>query len=93
MNRTTCTPAESVKFVVEENGGMLLDMNSGHFYGLNPTAARIWQELVASADPEQVAETLVAETGADLDTVRADVDRLVWELSGRGLLRVERNRS
>ncbi|WP_017569010.1 PqqD family protein [Nocardiopsis halotolerans] len=93
MNRTTCTPSESVKFVVEENGGMLLDMDSGHFYGLNPTAARIWKELAAGADPSQVAETLAAETGADLDTVRADVGRLVRELSERGLLRVEGDHS
>ena len=88
MNTTIYAPSETVKFVIEENdGGMLLDLYSGHFFGLNPTAARIWTGLAVGTSPAEIAEVLAAETGADLDTVGADVDRLVADLTDQGLIR------
>lgn len=94
MNRTVYTPAKSVKFVIEENdGGMLLDLKTGSFFGLNPTAALIWEELIAGTTPVEIAEALATETGTGLDTVSADVDRLVFDLADRGLISREREAS
>lgn len=85
-------PSENVKFVVEENGGMLLDLNTGTFFGLSPTAARIWEAITSGTAPEEVADELAAETGADRGAVSADVGRLVHELSERGLIHPEGER-
>lgn len=88
MNKATYTPSETVRFVVEENdGGMLLDLETGNFFGLNPTAASIWARIVDGTTPTEIARDLATETGADLDTINADVTRLVADLADRELIR------
>lgn len=89
MNMVAYIPSESVKFVLQQDGGMLLDLSNGHFYGLNPTSALLWNALIGGTDPEELTENLSAETGAEPQIVKADVTRLVQELCERGLLRPE----
>ncbi|WP_433701334.1 PqqD family protein [Nocardiopsis sp. CA-288880] len=86
---TTYIPGEAVKFVVQEDGAMLLDLATGKFYGLNPTGAGLWKSLIGGNDPEELAENLAAETDTAPEIVKADVNRLVQDLSERGLIRPE----
>ena len=64
----------------------LLNLNSGTYFELNPTAARVWTLVQADTDTEQIIETIIDEFNAEPDVVRGDVERLVKDLKDRGLI-------
>lgn len=65
---------------------VLLDFQSGMYYGLDPVGARIWQLLAAQHSLGDVVETILGEYDVAREDVERDIDRLVEELERRGLL-------
>ena len=65
---------------------VILDLNSGTYFGLDPVGARIWQGLTEGLSLPEVCASVVEEFEVTLETVQTDVQRLVEELMGRGLL-------
>lgn len=59
----------------------LLSTRSWAYFGLNATACTAWTALVAGQSGSEVARSLAATCGVPLETVRADVDRLVSTLA------------
>lgn len=74
---------------VLDGEAVLLDLTSGKYFALNATATRMWQLLSEDGDPDTVVRALLAEVDTDEPTLRADLERLVADLVGRGIL-VER---
>lgn len=64
----------------------LLSTRSWQYFGLNATAAWIWDRLAEGHAPRTIAERLAADTGASVETVRADVGQLIARLRHRGFL-------
>lgn len=65
---------------------VLLNLRTGVYWGLNPTGAVIWDELVRHGDPARAVATLhdnFEGTGAE---IRSMVQHLLEELSREGLL-------
>lgn len=66
---------------------VLLHMDSGRYYGLDEVGARFW-ELMTESDgsPEATISSLLAEFEVDEATLRADLQRLLLELTDANLL-------
>lgn len=66
---------------------VLLHIDSGRYYGLDDVGARFWQ-LMAERDgsPEATISSLLAEFEVDEATLRADLQRLLLELTDANLL-------
>jgi hypothetical protein len=60
---TRLKPARDVRFAGTDDGAMLLDLSTGKFFGLNPTAALIWRRMAEGEAPEEIATGLSGELG------------------------------
>ena len=65
---------------------VLLNLQSGVYYGLDAVGSRVWQLLMESRGIDDVCATLLAEYDVSADMLRADIERLVGELTDKGLV-------
>ena len=65
---------------------VLLNLQSGVYYGLDAVGSRVWQLLMDSRGIDDVCTTLLDEYDVSADTLRADIERLVGELTDKGLV-------
>lgn len=65
---------------------VLLDINSGRYFGLPAVGARAWQCAAQSGDSEQVFDVLLQEYKVDADTLRHDLDAFFEALLAAGLM-------
>ncbi|MEV6818346.1 PqqD family peptide modification chaperone [Nocardiopsis dassonvillei] len=79
-------PAPDVRSAGTDDGAMLLDLSTGKFYGLNPTAAIVWRHIADGAAPEAVAEQLSGELGVARERLLSDVRSLMAVLHRHGVL-------
>jgi hypothetical protein len=68
---------------------VLLNLASGHYHGLNPTAGYMLDLLEATGNAAAAAEQVARECDVPLETVREDLAELCAQLAGRGLISVE----
>ena len=67
---------------------VLMDLESGLYFGLDEVGARIWQLLDKEAqDIAAICDAIVAEYDASRDVVEADTMALMSDLLERGLIR------
>ncbi|WP_306368995.1 PqqD family peptide modification chaperone [Nocardiopsis sp. CC223A] len=78
--------APGVHFTGTDDGAVLLDLASGRFLALNPTAAVVWRGLTSGSTIEEVAGELAATWGVDKERSLDDVLRLTTDLRERGVL-------
>ncbi len=77
-----------VVYEVLEGEIVVVNLDSGHYYILDGTAAAIWRQLVAGATAAEAAQALGARFPAEGETIRQAVGRFVEELTAEGLLAV-----
>lgn len=65
---------------------VILDLESGTYYGLDLVGARIWELLETGSTFREVCETLVAEFDASIETIRHDAAKLLDTLCERKLI-------
>ena len=65
---------------------VILDLNNGTYFGLEPVGTRIWQLLTEGQSLANISSAMVEEFDVTLDVVQADTQRLVNDLLSRGLL-------
>ena len=65
---------------------VLLNLQSGVYYGLDAVGSRVWQLLMESRGIDEVCATLLDEYEVSADTLRGDVERLIGELTDKGLV-------
>lgn len=65
---------------------VILDLNTGTYFGLDPVGARIWQWLTEGLSLAEVCSSVVDEFDVTPNVVQEDVQRLVKELLSRGLV-------
>ena len=75
-----------------ELGGeaVLLDTDSGTYYGLNAVGTAIWRLLQQPRSIRQLCELVAAEFAVGPDECKPDVLKFVGVLHQHGLLRVHR---
>lgn len=66
----------------------VLGLKTGHYYGLDAVASRIWSLVEKPRSVRSVRDTLVSEFAVDEKTCQSDVLRFLRELEDAGLLQV-----
>ena len=68
------------------DGALLLDIERGRIFALNPTASRIVELLKPGADEKQIAQQLVRECAIDLKTAQTDAVEFLTLLRQQALV-------
>jgi Coenzyme PQQ synthesis protein D (PqqD) len=68
---------------------VVLNLESGRYHGLNPTAGRMLELIGELGDLDVVAERIADETGTPATRVANDLRQLCSSLEERGLIEVE----
>jgi hypothetical protein len=68
---------------------VVLNLNTGKYHGLNPTAGRMLEALERAASVREAAETLAAGYEQDVSTVERDLCELCDALLERGLIETD----
>lgn len=65
---------------------VLLDLESGCYFSLNTVGAFVWQQLERGETPAVIAERIAAEYEVSAAQAAADLDALLTDLVGHGLV-------
>ena len=78
--------------MVREVGGesVILDLESGRYFGLNSMGARMVALLSTSDSIQAAHESLLREYDVDSERLRQDLDNLIQQLLEHGLIEVNR---
>jgi Coenzyme PQQ synthesis protein D (PqqD) len=87
MSRVEVSPSVIYRDVSGEI--VLLNLQSGVYYGLDPVGSRMWHLLMERRPLDDVCAVMVEEYDVPADVLRADLSRLVDELSSKGLVTVQ----
>jgi hypothetical protein len=78
---------DGVSIADTDYGVALLDEDSGQYWNLNPTGALALRTLLGGGTTAQVVQELTEQYAVDLETASKDVDDLLGELHGAGLVK------
>jgi hypothetical protein len=68
---------------------VILNVESGHYFGLDAVGSRMWSALSQAESIEQACKVLLAEFDVEEQKLRSDLGRLIGELLDHGLLKIE----
>ena len=68
--------------------GVILDLNSSSYFGLDEVGTRIWQLLGEQSPLESVVEQLLAEYEVERGRLESDIADLLGDLAEAGLVRI-----
>ena len=68
---------------------VLLDLESENYFGLDEVGTRIWQLMKETNDLQAIYQTLLAEYDVSEERLQQDLDTLLGEISGLGLVTLE----
>ena len=84
----TPVPQDDVVFTdLDGVEGVLVDLDTKHYFQLNATASLIWRGLARGLDAGRIAAELAAEYDVALEHARRSVDAAIRELLAHGLVR------
>ena len=78
---------EDVVSEVADGEVVLLHLKRGAYYALDPVGSRFWTLLQAGADLEGARTSLLSEFDVSPDELARDLERLLQDLLGHGLVR------
>jgi hypothetical protein len=67
---------------------VILNVETGVYFGLDGSGGQIWRELVEHGSLEKTLESLKQQFNAEPDELRRDLDDLVEQLVQKGLVRL-----
>ena len=82
--RYTVKPDVVARTVADEM--ILLDLETGTYFTLNPVGAAIWKHIENGDDRAAAIAAVVEQFEVDLETAAADFDEYVEALTAEGLL-------
>ena len=68
---------------------VLLDLDSENYFGLDEVGTRIWQLIKETSDLQVIYNTLLEEYEVEEQRLQTDLDALLGEISGLGLVTLE----
>ena len=80
------TPRQDVLSRVLDGEAVLLDLESGTYFGLNDVGTRVWQLIVAGSSVGEIKSALIDEFDVSADRLSRDLDELLLGLEKRGLV-------
>jgi hypothetical protein len=67
---------------------VILDVVSNQYFGLSGAGSTMWRLLAEHRSVDEAVAQLQAEYDADAAKIRADLETLINDLEGRGLLKI-----
>lgn len=89
MRGARITLPPSVVYRAFPSETVVLNLSTGKYHGLNPTAGRMLEVLEQVGDIRAAVPRLASEYGRASEEVEADLRRLCVELADRGLIEVD----
>ena len=86
----TVTPRQAVMFQQLQEEAVLLNLDSGLYFGLDPIGTRIWNLLAQGQSLPQIVSTIMAEYEVDIEQCTSDLLKLLGDLEAQGLVAVTR---
>ena len=83
--RRAVAPSDILMREIEEES-VLLNLNTGRYFGLDAVGTRMWTLLTAAPSVDAACTELLAEYDAPPETLRRDVAALIAQLVEHGLL-------
>jgi hypothetical protein len=80
------TVSKDVVFRDLSGEAVLLNLATGTYFGLNEVGARMWNLLLEHGSTEKVIERMQDEYEVDQERIRLDLQGLVENLRGKGLV-------
>src|SRR5580698_10983695 len=84
---TDFTIAPGVREAASEDGAVLLDVEQGICFSLNPVGLRIWELLKKRCSLDQIADALGREFSVPRSQILSDASEFVEALEARHLIR------
>lgn len=81
--------AENQTSAEVDGESVILDLEEGIYYGLNPVGARIWTEIQEPTPVNEITAAITAEYDVDADQCHEDVISLLQDLEENGLIEIE----
>jgi len=81
--------SKEVIFQDLEGEAVLLNMQSGIFFGLNPVAKRMWELLSELGQAEKVLTQMLQEYEASEEQLRQDLIDFIEKLKSKGLVEIQ----
>lgn len=79
-------PSSSVREIHNQDGAVLLDIQQGLCFNINPIGSKIWHMMKQQQSLDQIIDALAAEFNVPKEQVRGDVIEFATLLSQMGLL-------
>lgn len=79
-------PSPSVREIETADGAVLLDIQQGLCFSVNPVGARIWHLVKQQQSLDQIVDTLAVEFNVPKGQIRDDVVEFASVLNQKGLL-------
>lgn len=79
-------PSAGVRNVNTQDGAVLLDIDQGLCFSMNPVAARIWEMLKMNHSVDFIVDTLANDFSVPRDQVLEDVRAFLCQLQNQHLL-------
>jgi hypothetical protein len=83
-DRVSVAPDVLFRLLGEE--GVLLNLNSALYLGLNPVGTRMWNALGSARSIQSAYDELLEEYEVGPAELRADLEEFIDELLGQGLI-------
>jgi hypothetical protein len=85
--RHSITVAPDIVFREVDGEAVILNLDSGLYFGLDQVGTRIWQLIQEHGSLQKVFETMCHEFDVGSDTLERDLLGLMDELCAKGLVR------
>jgi hypothetical protein len=86
LDPTTIAPAPEVLFRELSGEGVLLNLKSGRYFGLDAVGTRIWQMLLEGCSLDATVSQLLQEYDVSREKLLTDVSSFVAALETHGLV-------
>jgi len=67
---------------------VILDLESGVYFGLNPVGSRIWSLINESRSVQSIVDVLLTEYQVDVDECKKEVIDFLTDLAEHGLVKI-----
>ena len=84
------SPRDGVLFQQLQDEAVLLNLDSGQYFGLDPVGTRIWNLLTEGKALQEVVSAIATEYEVDATRCQADLLKLLGDLEEQGLVTVIR---
>lgn len=88
-NSTTIKKSDASLATTIDGEAVILETESGVYFGLNEVATYIWELLDEPRDLEELCEAVLSEYDVSRERCERDLQEVLRDLEGRGLVEFE----